>query len=721
METKSIRIPTLLEAVSLARDISSQSWADTCTITNSDGIEINYTGISDMTHKLFVLFCIRIIAILYSRGKTDNLPNFVDLSTTSICETIIRTKTPLEWPECMSNEIFQQLYDFIHKVLGMYRDVPYHNSEHAFHVTVSAHKLLDLLLCDFDWTLTINLEPIKKPNRPSYGIKKDPIIQLAFLFSALVHDVDHTGISNRQLAVESDELALMYNDQSVAEQRSLSMAFSLFREDSYEKLRLLLFQQSDYIKFRKTVIDLVLCTDIASPERVQIVKSKWKEAFGDAKNTKNTANLSRSIQATMFDSFHKGTDYQFRNSTFHSEIVEPEATVSINNNKNENESNNDNIEKPSIVEDNEKERNDYKAQILNDNLNKPLKRSLLKKLLSKSKSFVRERNIFRKSRKSDTHGASGMNTIGDTQTATAAASGIDNIKEILSEYEEDNLSVSSKSSSVCDVLDSSSRKMMIKPPNIPSSSRRLFNRRNKSLGPNDQSTIDDASCQNDCEESNLFQSEAKRSSEPTETQSERFYWGLASVGENGRKSSFLINQASSTHGKRFSEPTMGYMDRKKFHFKLGIRRALDFTGSSIESYKSADMLHKSDDPDQPDELKMMVTLEQMIKAADVAANMQRWETMLLWTSRLFEEQKNCFINDHGPDPEHDWHENQIAFFESYTMPLACRLVDTSVFELEAVEQFVNGVRQNNIGWMVEGVDIVSSMVKEWNSSHTNFS
>ena len=67
------------------------------------------------------------------------------------------------------------------------------------------------------------------------------------------------------------------------------------------------------------------------------------------------------------------------------------------------------------------------------------------------------------------------------------------------------------------------------------------------------------------------------------------------------------------------------------------------------------------DPDQPDELKMMVTLEQLIKTADVAANMQRWETMLLWSSRLFKEQKNCFINGHGPDPEHDWYENQIAF------------------------------------------------------------
>ena len=87
--------------------------------------------------------------------------------------------------------------------------------------------------------------------------------------------------------------------------RSLSVAFNLFRDDSYEKLRSLLFQQSDYMQFRKTVIDLVLCTDIASPERVQIDKSKWKEAFGDARSNKNNSNLSHSIHANMLDSFHR--------------------------------------------------------------------------------------------------------------------------------------------------------------------------------------------------------------------------------------------------------------------------------------------------------------------------------------------------------------------------------------------------------------------------------
>ncbi|EED90134.1 hypothetical protein THAPSDRAFT_263745 [Thalassiosira pseudonana CCMP1335] len=116
-------------------------------------------------------------------------------------------------------------------------------------------------------------------HRPTYGIKSSPLTQIAFLFSALVHDVDHTGISNRQLVLESDDLAILYNDQSVAEQRSLAVAFSTLKGVGYRELRG--GGEEDQFKFRKLVIDLVLVTDIASPERTQIVKSKWKEAFGE--------------------------------------------------------------------------------------------------------------------------------------------------------------------------------------------------------------------------------------------------------------------------------------------------------------------------------------------------------------------------------------------------------------------------------------------------------
>jgi hypothetical protein len=61
----------------------------------------------------------------------------------------------------------------------------------------------------------------------TYGITSDPLTQFAIVFSALIHDVDHSGVPNGQLAVENPELAQLYKNQSIAEQ--VSRPFS--RED----------------------------------------------------------------------------------------------------------------------------------------------------------------------------------------------------------------------------------------------------------------------------------------------------------------------------------------------------------------------------------------------------------------------------------------------------------------------------------------------------------
>ena len=96
-----------------------------------------------------------------------------------------------------------------------------------------------------------------------------------------MHDVDHQGIPNRQLSRENHPLALLYNDKSIAEQNSLKVAFSTLMDPRFAELRHTLCPTSeDQFEFRRIVIDLVMCTDIASPERMQITKSKWAEAFG---------------------------------------------------------------------------------------------------------------------------------------------------------------------------------------------------------------------------------------------------------------------------------------------------------------------------------------------------------------------------------------------------------------------------------------------------------
>ena len=238
------------------------------------------------------------------------------------------------FPSAVTPAVMEQLRRYVGVICGQYRgpdEVPYHSVEHAYHVFLSANKLLDMMLCeepDEDYgngsgggengaagrrangantPLTSSGTSSLFPYRPrlTYGLKSDPLSHVAYLFSALVHDVDHTGISNRQLVLEMDDLALLYNDQSVAEQRSLAVAFTTLKQAGYTDLRDVLFGpapaggaggREEFFKFRKLVIDLVLVTDIASPERAQLVKSKWKEAFGDmivaekAEKLKNKTN-----------------------------------------------------------------------------------------------------------------------------------------------------------------------------------------------------------------------------------------------------------------------------------------------------------------------------------------------------------------------------------------------------------------------------------------------
>jgi hypothetical protein len=49
----------------------------------------------------------------------------------------------------------------------------------------------------------------------TYGITSDPLTQFAVVFSALIHDVDHQGVSNAQLVKENYSIANVYRKKSV--------------------------------------------------------------------------------------------------------------------------------------------------------------------------------------------------------------------------------------------------------------------------------------------------------------------------------------------------------------------------------------------------------------------------------------------------------------------------------------------------------------------------
>ena len=117
----------------------------------------------------------------------------------------------------------------------------------------------------------------------THGINSsDPLLLLGILFSALIHDADHRGISNGQLAVEDTEMAAKYRNKSIAEQNSLDLAWDLLMEHRFSDLRRCLFtSQSELIRFRQVLVNVVLATDIFDKQLNDLRKNRWNQAFAE--------------------------------------------------------------------------------------------------------------------------------------------------------------------------------------------------------------------------------------------------------------------------------------------------------------------------------------------------------------------------------------------------------------------------------------------------------
>lgn len=258
----------------MALDLTDQDWTRLGLDPGNENLN-DADLLDSLVERVTSLLLVRVVAVLVN--GTIGAPVFADLSSRTICRTVLMQQKPwIAYAPQITSDFLQQLRSYVRTILAGYNDTPYHSKEHAFHVVLSVNKLTDLML-------KTNPGTIK-----TYGLRHDAVAQLAMVFAALVHDVEHTGVPNRQLVLENDLLSVLYNDQSVAEQRSLFIAFDELLKPEYSLLRSTIFNVSDgkmdsdsYRRFRKIVVDLVLNTDIASPERTQLAKSKWREGFGD--------------------------------------------------------------------------------------------------------------------------------------------------------------------------------------------------------------------------------------------------------------------------------------------------------------------------------------------------------------------------------------------------------------------------------------------------------
>ena len=133
----------------------------------------------------------------------------------------------------LSIPVITQLRDYVTTIASMYRDNAFHNFEHASHVTMSTNKLMKrVTVRDADDEDEVDEQDL---HTYTYGITSDPLTQFTLVFCALVHDVDHAGVSNYQLIQEKATIAQIYQNKSVAEQNSVDLAWDLLMDPSYQE------------------------------------------------------------------------------------------------------------------------------------------------------------------------------------------------------------------------------------------------------------------------------------------------------------------------------------------------------------------------------------------------------------------------------------------------------------------------------------------------------
>ena len=696
----------------MALKITSQPWN-----ILGHGSDPNVAATNDMTitvERVTSLFLIRLVALVSHRNAqlespNPDIPRYSDTSTTVICMDALKRKKP--WPKPITSNLIQQLRGFLRSIIEKYNEVHYHSFEHAYHVTISLNKLMDMMLMstssasDLSAAEAINnnsfsssslsgnskmASPNKKiENRKTYGLKNDPLMTLAMLFSAIMHDVEHRGVPNRQLVQESHELAILYNDQSVAEQRSLAVAFSELMKDEFQELREVMFEnQDEYRRFRKAVINIVLATDIASPERTQLVKSKWKEAFGETSESKERKKIKEISRRSVFSNAKasKGSErtsaslpvnWKGRQGSKPRQIYGHDKVGQMPRRGSQG-AESTGISSMSMM-----------SEVTIDPSLRAHTHSEAMNARDESLYNIHDDESDEESTVATPESADGLEPSTDLEHHTVGRGTI-SVSQSAAASVDDALSngVNSISTPVTKGGKSLKKRETFTATEMIPTMPSMLRRSTDSHIPSAMMTSDS--------QSTSVSAQAK-----------------TGVGPMGR---------------RFSNPE----NDKSYSVRLSIRRSLDLTGEAIENYSQSTRTVASSyqpsskrkpscdeicfDPDDTDELKASVVMEHLIRAADIGANMQGWQQMKKWSNRLFFELKATHDDSRGEDPQCNWFENQVTFLESYILPLARRLDDMGVFGDSIGPMFARIVQQNRERWVCEGRAETAQIVQEWQMS-----
>lgn len=200
--------------------------------------------------------------------------------------------------------VVDQMYDFVANIAGMYNNRnPFHNFEHSSHMVMSVIKFLSLAKTQQAHAVASCARPGDDPPPQSlpphdhtYGIASDPLSHFSCIFGALIHGVDHSGVSNAQLQKEGAPIAEFYKGRSIQEQNALDLSWQMLMDDSYMELRQVIYTNDDELRrFRQLVVNSVIATDLVDENLMTSRSASWARAFRESspsggENVEDTMN-----------------------------------------------------------------------------------------------------------------------------------------------------------------------------------------------------------------------------------------------------------------------------------------------------------------------------------------------------------------------------------------------------------------------------------------------
>mmetsp|Transcript_102428 Transcript_102428/g.153524 ORF Transcript_102428/g.153524 Transcript_102428/m.153524 type:complete len:813 (+) Transcript_102428:86-2524(+) len=203
----------------------------------------------------------------------------------------------------MSAAAASQLREYLNHISSKFKNHPFHCLDHGSQVSMSAKKLLGRLI------LQASEAAPAEAHKQTFGLGSDPLTQLALVFAALIHDVDHSGVPNSQVALEGGELAKKYK-RCMAEQNSFDLAWNQLMQPEFEDLRAAICADEDELKrFRQVLINAVLATDYSDTDLLATRKKRAEQLKESTDlNLKATATMVVLLQAA--DAFHTISHWQ---------------------------------------------------------------------------------------------------------------------------------------------------------------------------------------------------------------------------------------------------------------------------------------------------------------------------------------------------------------------------------------------------------------------------